>query len=209
MQRTLLATGLAAAVLAGAAGARAKEKGPVPEMFDVSARAFARLELDDRVLYGPAYGGGFEGLVHVYKALWLGGYAEWSKPTAFSETGGCNSGGCERSQRMLGVLVGFMIPIEAPGHLKVEAGFGQRHHVMDHGDRIVSDGWDFLRLSSGYDSFVAGPVYLGVFFDWSMGCFHSMRRENTDGTRLDLGKTCGQAPFWVSTGPGVRAGVAL
>jgi hypothetical protein len=177
---------------------------------NVSGRAFARLELDDRVLAGPAYGGGFDALVHVWRPLWIGGYAEWSKPDEFAETGSCAESACQRSQRMLGGVVGIVLPVKPPGRFRIELGAGHRYHVVDHGgSRFVSNGVDFLRLSTGYDHTVAAPIYVGGFVDWSMGCFTSMRREDSDGRELDLGRTCFEAPFWVSTGVGVRVGIAL
>jgi len=182
-----------------------------PQVLDVSARGFARLELDDRVLAGPAYGGGFEALVHVWRPLWVGGYVEWSRPSEFAEVGPCADTTCERSQRMFGGVLGIVFPVaETGGRFRIDLGAGHRRHVVEHQSyRIVSDGVDFIRGSAGYDAPIVGPAYIGGFFDWSMGCFTSMRREDTSGRQLDLGKTCFEAPFWVSAGLGARVGVAL
>lgn len=179
-----------------------------PSWVDVSTRGFARLELDDEVLAGPAYGFGFEAVAHVYEPLWLGAYAEWGRPTLFSEVNPCTQG-CSRSERMIGGVVGVVLPIEGPGRLRVEAGAGHRHHVEDRGkSRWVGNGVDFLRLSIGYDLPVAGPAYLGGFYDWSMGCFTSYRLEQQGSATVDLGGTCPKRP-WISTGLGLRAGISL
>ena len=60
------------------------------------------------MLAGPAYGFGFEAVAHVYEPLWLGAYAEWGRPTLFSEVNPCTQG-CSRSERMIGGVVGVVL----------------------------------------------------------------------------------------------------
>lgn len=184
------------------------------EMLDASLRTFGGLELDDRVLVGPAYGYGGDAFVHVYKALSVGAYAEWREAFFFSETSQtCDFGDCDRNELLIGGLVRGSMELKPRLIGWFAAGAGYRKHewitkngfASDNGT-ITSHGVDLLRLDVGFDYRFASLLQVGPYFDWAFGCFYDRSRRYENGNEIELDKTCSGGPPYASMGIGLRAG---
>lgn len=184
------------------------------QTFDASLRAFGGLELDDRVLEGPAYGYGADAFVRVTGPISVGAYAEWREAFLFSETTQtCDVGDCDRNELSVGALVKGSMALSRSvyGWLAVGGGYRRHEWVTENGfssdnGSIVSHGVDLLKLDLGADFRLARFLQVGPYFDWAFGCFYERHREYEDGTELELSTTCSEGPPYASMGLGVRAG---
>jgi hypothetical protein len=184
---------------------------------EASLRAFAGLELDDRVLAGPAYGYGADAFVRVAGAVSVGAYAEWREAFYFSETSQvCEVGDCDRNEVLLGVLVKGSLELRPDVWAWFAGGAGYRRHEWitsgsfdSENGSIVSRGIDVLKLVAGFDFRLGSFLKAGPYFDWAFGCFYESRRHYESGQESDLGGTCSGGPPYVSTGLGLRAGFFL
>jgi hypothetical protein len=184
------------------------------QTFDASLRAFGGLELDDRVLEGPAYGYGADAFVHVAGPISVGAYAEWREAFVFSETAQtCDVGDCDRNELLLGGLVKGSMPLKSDVYAWLAVGAGYRRHewvtangfASDNGS-IVSHGIDLLKLELGFDFRLNRFLQVGPYFDWAFGCFYDRHRSYENGSELELENTCSTGPPFVSMGVGFRAG---